>query len=154
MLAAIAREYAKGRVLLIGTTNLDEQRGVLWNIGAIAASGKPGAVELVRKLLLASAAVPGLFPPVMIDVELNGRHFQEMHVDGGATAQMFLYPPSIGLHLDLRQTGLARERHAYLIRNARLDPEWASTDRRLFSIVGRSINTMIYYAGYNDALRI
>ena len=84
MLAAIAREYAKGRVLLIGTTNLDEQRGVFWNIGAIAASGKPGAVELVRKLLLASAAVPGLFPPVMIDVELNGRHFQEMHVDGGA----------------------------------------------------------------------
>jgi hypothetical protein len=154
MLAAIAREYAKGRLLLIGTTNLDDQRGVLWNIGAIAASGKPGAVELVRKLLLASAAVPGLFPPVIIDVELNGQHFQEMHVDGGAAAQMFLYPPSLGLHLDARQTEVARERHAYLIRNSRLDPEWASTDRRLFSIVGRAINTMIHYAGYNDAFRI
>jgi Patatin-like phospholipase len=154
MLAAIAREYAKGRLLLIGTTNIDEQRPVLWNIGAIAASGKPGALDLVRKLLLASAAVPGLFPPVMIDVELNGQHFQEMHVDGGVVAQMFLYPPSIGLYYGTRRTELARERHAYLIRNSRMDPEWASTDRRLFSIVGRAINTMIYYAGYNDAIRI
>jgi Patatin-like phospholipase len=154
MLAAIAREYAKGRLLFIATTNLDDQRAVLWNIGAIAASGKPGALELVRKLLLASAAVPGLFPPVLIDVELNGQHFQEMHVDGGAAAQMFLYPPSLGTNLKGGPTELARERHAYLIRNSRMDPEWASTDRRLFSIIGRAINTMIYYQGYNDAFRI
>lgn len=154
MVAAIAREYGKGRLLLIGTTNLDTERPVIWNIGAIAASGNPGAITLIRKLLLASAAVPGLFPPVLIDVELGGQHFQEMHVDGGAVAQMFLYPPSIGGHVDLRQGPLARERHAYLIRNSRLDPEWASTERQLFSIVGRAINTMIHYSGYNDAVRI
>ncbi len=154
LLAAIAREYAKGRLLLIGTTNLDEQRPVIWNIGAIAASGNPGALELVRKILLASAAVPGLFPPVMIDVEAGDERFQEMHVDGGAVAQMFLYPPSIAMHLDVRQKSLIRERHAFLIRNSRLDPEWASTDRRLLSIVGRAIDTMIHYSGYNDALRI
>ena len=154
MLGAIAREYGKGRLLLIGTTNIDTERPVIWNVGAIAASGRSGAIELIRKLLLASAAVPGLFPPVMIDVELDGNRFQEMHVDGGAVAQMFLYPPSIGLRVNMRQAGLARERHAYLIRNARLDPEWASTDRRLLSIVGRAINTMIHYSGYNDALRI
>ena len=130
--------------MLIGTTNLDYQRGVIWNIGAIAASGKPGAIELVRKLLLASAAVPGLFPPVIIDVEPSGQHFQEMHVDGGAIAQMFLYPSSIGLH-SARADEIARERHAYLIRNSRLDPEWAAIDRRLFSIVGRAMNTMIHY---------
>jgi hypothetical protein len=154
MLAAIAREYAKGRLLLIGTTNLDVQRPVIWNIGAIAASGKPGAAELVRKILLASAAVPALFPPVMIDVEAGGERFQEMHVDGGAVAQMFLYPPTIGLHLDVRQQALLRERHAFLIRNARMDPEWASTDRRLLPIVERAVDTMIHYSGYNDALRI
>jgi hypothetical protein len=140
--------------LLIGTTNLDVQRPVIWNIGAIAASGRAGAIELVRKILLASAAVPGLFPPVMIDVEGGGKRFQELHVDGGAVAQMFLYPTSIALHLDIRQKSLTRERRAYLIRNGRMDPEWAATDRRLLSIVGRAISTMIHYSGYNDTLRI
>ena len=154
MLAAIASEYAKGRLLLIGTTNLDEERPVIWNIGAIAASRNPGAIELFRKILLASAAVPGFFPPVLIDVEVGGERFQEMHVDGGAVAQMFLYPPSIGLRVDMRQGALARERHAFLIRDLRLDPEWASVDRRLLSIVGRAVDTMIHYSGYNDALRI
>jgi hypothetical protein len=154
MLAAIAREYAKGRLLLIGTTNIDAQRPVIWNIGAIAASGKPGALQLVRKILLASATVPGLFPPVMIDVEAGGERFEEMHVDGGAVAQMFLYPTSIGLHPGVRQQASIRERHAFLIRNARLDPDWAATDRRLPPIIRRAFDTMIHYSGYNDALRI
>ncbi len=154
MLDAIAREYGKGRLLLIGTTNLDEQRPVIWNIGAIAASGQPGAVELFRKILLASAAVPGLFPPVMIQTDVGAQHFQEMHVDGGAVAQMFLYPPSIRLRTDARLELTNRERHVYLIRNARMDPEWASVNRELMPIVGRAVSTMIHYSGYNDALRI
>jgi hypothetical protein len=65
----------------------DAQRPVIWNIGAIAASGRPGAVELVRQILLASAAIPAAFPPVLIDVEVDGKPYQEMHVDGGAIAQ-------------------------------------------------------------------
>jgi patatin-like phospholipase len=154
MLSAIARECEKGRLLLIGTTNLDEQRPVIWNIGAIAASGKPGALELFRKILLASAAVPGFFPPVMIETEAGDRRFQEMHVDGGAVAQMFLYPPSIRLQADARQELLHRERHIYLIRNSRLDPEWQSVDRDVLSIMDRAVSTMIHYSGYNDVLRI
>src|SRR4029077_9924709 len=130
MMAAIAREYSKGRLLLIGTTNVDVQRPVIWNIGAIAASGKPGAIELFRKILLASAAVPGLFPPVLIDVEAGGQRFQEMHVDGGAVSQMFLSPPSVGLQANVK--AISRERHAFLIRNSRLDPDWASVERSLF----------------------
>jgi len=98
--------------------------------------------------------VPGVFPPVLIDVEAGGRHYQEMHVDGGAVAQTFLYPPQIGILVNLRQGPLARERHAYVIRCGRLDPEWASVDRRLLSITGRAIATMIHYSGYNDVLRI
>ena len=94
MMADIAREYRRGRLLLIGTTNLDVMRPVIWNIGAIAASGKPGALELIRHILLASASVPALFPPVLIEVEQGGPRFQEMHVDGGAVAQLFLYPPA------------------------------------------------------------
>jgi Patatin-like phospholipase len=154
MLTAIAEQYRKGRLLLIGTTDLDVQRPVIWNIGAIAASGRPEALDLVRKILLASAAVPGAFPPVLIDVEAGGQHYQEMHVDGGAVAQTFLYPPQIGILVNLRQGPLARERHAYVIRCGRLDPEWSSVDRRLLSITGRAIATMIHYSGYNDVLRI
>lgn len=154
LLQAIAREYDKGRLLLIGTTNLDVQRPVIWNMGAIARSSHTGALDLFRKILLASAAVPGVFPPVMIDVNADGRHYQEMHVDGGAVAQTFLIPPQIGTLVDWRGQGLARRRHAYVIRNARLDPEWASVDRRLLSITGRAIATMIHYSGYNDVLRI
>ncbi|MBV8092281.1 MAG: patatin-like phospholipase family protein [Acetobacteraceae bacterium] len=153
MLAAIAREYARGRLLLIGTTNLDVQRPVIWNIGAIAASGKPGALDLFRKILLASASIPGAFPPVLIDVAAGGQHYQEMHVDGGAVAQVFLYPAQVGV-IGNKREAFPRERHAYVIRNARLDPEWASVDRRLLSITGRAISTMIYYSGYNDVVRI
>lgn len=154
MLAAIAEEYRKGRLLLIGTTDIDVQRPVIWNIGAIAASGQPGALELFRKILLASAAVPALFPPVMIDVEAGGQHYQEMHVDGGAVAQTFLYPPQIGRIVNLQQGQMARQRHAYIIRCGRLDPDWASVERHLLPIAGRAISTMIHYSGYNDILRI
>ena len=154
MLADIAREYSKGRLLLIGTTSLDQQRPIIWNIGAIAASGQPGALELVRKVVLASAAIPGVFPPVMIDVEAGGRRYQEMNVDGGAVVQTFLYPPDIGLRMNLRSAENARERHAYIIRNGRLDPDWASVDRRFLTIAGRAISTMLHYSGYNDILRI
>lgn len=154
MLNAIATEFRKGRLLLIGTTNLDVQRPVIWNIGAIAASGKPGALDLFRKILLASASVPGAFPPVMIDVAAGGQHYQEMHVDGGAVAQTFLIPAPVGQLANLRSKQHARQRTAYVIRNGRLDAEWASVDRRLLSIVGRSINTMIHYSGYNDVVRI
>ena len=149
LLDAIANEYRKGRLLLIGTTNLDAQRPVIWNIGAIAASGRPGALDLVRKILRASSAVPAAFQPVLIDVELDGRKYQELHVDGGAIAQLFLYPPSI----DLGSIGVKRERHAYIIRNARLDPDYAVTERQTISIAGRAVSTMLSASGRNDVLR-
>jgi predicted acylesterase/phospholipase RssA len=65
------------------------------NIRAIAASGQPGALDLFRKILRASASIPGVFPPVMIDVEAGGHRYQEMHVDGGAVAQTFLLPVQV-----------------------------------------------------------
>jgi predicted patatin/cPLA2 family phospholipase len=148
LLDAIAAEYRKGRLLLVGTTDLDAQRPVIWDIGAIAASGHPGALDLIRKILRASAAVPGAFQPVLIDVELGGKTYQELHVDGGAIAQLFLYPPSLDLGT------IKRERHAYIIRNARLDPDYARTERRTISIAGRAISTMLSYSGHNDVLRV
>ena len=149
MLEAIAREYRRGRLLMIGTTDLDAQRPVIWNIGAIAASGHPGALDLFRKILRASAAIPGAFQPVFIDVEIDGRKYQEMHVDGGAIAQLFIYPASV----DLSANGLPRRRTAYVIRNARLDPDYAAIERRTVSIAGRAISTMLASSGRNDVLR-
>ena len=154
MLAAVAREYEKGRLLLIGTTDLDSQRPVIWNMGAIAASKSPGSLDLFRRILLASSAVPAAFPPVMINVEIDGRAYQEMHVDGGAIAQMFLYPPTIRLGETSRQAGITRERRAYIIRNGRLDPEWNRVERSTLTIAGRAISTMIHMSGINDLLRI
>jgi hypothetical protein len=59
----------------------------------------------------------------MIDIEAAGRHYQEMNVDGGAVAQTFLYPADLGLRLNPQSREYARERHAYIIRNGRLDPD-------------------------------
>jgi predicted acylesterase/phospholipase RssA len=147
MLAEIAREHRKGRVLLIGSSDLDAQRPVIWNMTAIAASGHPGALNLFRQVLRASSAVPGVFQPVMIDVELDGKKYQEMHVDGGAFAQLFLYPASV-------RPEHQRIRRAYIIRNARLDPDWALTERLTLDIAGRAISTMIASSGQNDVVRV
>jgi predicted acylesterase/phospholipase RssA len=149
MFDAIAREYRKGRLLLIATTDLDAQRPVIWNVGAIAASRHPKSLDLFRRILLASASIPGAFQPVLLDVEIDGARFQEMHVDGGAIAQLFLYPASI----DPAALSSERPRTAYIIRNARLDPEHAEIERRTLTIAGRAISTMLAASGYNDVIR-
>ncbi len=156
MLSDIAREYEKGRLLIIGSTNLDAQRPVLWNIGAIASSGHPDALNLVRKILLASAAVPAAFPPVLIDVEFDGQQYQELHVDGGAIAQLFLYPPAVGAAMRERKESdhLTRERNAYIIFNGRLDAQWTKVERLTLSIAGRAISTMIHFSALNDLIKV
>jgi predicted patatin/cPLA2 family phospholipase len=154
MLDAIEAEHEKGRILLIGTTNLDARRPVIWNVGKIAASHHPQALELVRTLLVASAAIPGAFPPVMISVEADGQKFEEMHVDGGATAQVFVYPPSLNIRTASQQEGITRQRRLFVIRNARLDPDWAQVERRTLSIANRAVSSLIQTQGVGDLYRI
>ena len=156
MLADIAAAYDTGRLLLVVSTDLDAQIPVVWNIGAIAKSGNPRAVDTVRRILLASAAIPAAFPPTMIEVTLDGKTYQEMHVDGGAFAQAFLYPPALTAKRRQRmRAGLpVSEARAFIIRNGRLDPEWARVERRTLGIAGRAISTMIAAASVNDMIRI
>ena len=104
--------------------------------------------------MIASAAIPGAFPPVMIDVEANGQRFQEMHVDGGTAAQVFVYPPSHRVKEVSEQYQFVRERAVYIIRNARLDPEWAQVERRTLSIAGRAISSLIHTQGIGDLYTI
>ncbi len=154
MLDAIAAEYAKGRILLIGTTNLDARRAVIWNVTEIAATHRSDALALVHKILLASAAIPGTFPPVMIEVEEGGKRYQEMHVDGGTANQVFVYPAASDLAKLSKENDAVRARTLYIIRNARLDPEWAQVDRRALPIATRAIACLIQYQGIGDLYRI
>lgn len=154
MIQNIAEEYAKGRLLLIMTTNLDQGRSVIWNIGAIAASEFPGKRDLIIDILRASAAIPGLFPPVMLDVSIEGQRYQEMHVDGGAVAQAFLYPPTLNLKANSEHYGIQRKRVAYIIRNGRLFRPEENVKRQTLSIATQAISTMTATSGVNDTYRM
>ena len=156
MLADIGKAYDSGRLLLVASTDLDAQQPVIWNIGAIAKSGHPRAADTIRRILLASAAIPGAFPPTMFEVTLDGKTYHEMHVDGGAFAQTFLYPANllVGRQQRMKAKQPVLKLDAYIIRNGRLDAEWASVERRTLGIAGRTIATMIAAAGYNDVVRI
>jgi hypothetical protein len=165
MIAAIAHEYTeKGRVLLVATTNLDVPVGVLWNIGLIASAAPRDAPDLVAKILLASASIPGAFPPVMIDMEAGGERFQEMHVDGGTVAQVVFYPPSFGgsdLREDptpemvrLRERVLRRKHRVFVIRNSRPGADLETVDRSTLKIVGRAVSTLISTQGIGDLYQL
>ena len=154
ILKQIAKEYEKGRLLLIATTNLDSRQAVIWNMTKLAASEHPNALRLFHQIMLASAAIPGAFPPTMIDVEADGKQYQEMHVDGGAMAQVFIYPPALKLAEITESHGEARERELFLIRNSRLDPDWSEVQRQTLSIIGRAISSLIQTQGAGDLYRI
>jgi predicted patatin/cPLA2 family phospholipase len=155
MLARIAAEYQKGRLLLIQTTDLDAGRPSIWNIGAIAASGHPGAPNLIRHILLASASIPAAFPPVLFDVEADGRSYQELHVDGGAVSQAFLVPPSLNTRDTLNRSGYKRKGVvAYIVRNSRLTTEYTDVEQATLPIAEKAVSTMINYNGVGDLYRM
>lgn len=155
MVGAIAAEYHTGRRLLIQTTNIDAQRPVVWDVSAIAAGTRTDRRERIIEILLASAAIPAVFPPVRIDVMLDGRAGQELHVDGGTVAQIFFAPPNLGLSAYEKQYfGQARNQRLYLIRNGRLTPEYATTGETSLGIARRSIETLIKYQTISDLTRL
>ena len=134
--------------------NLDAERPVIWNITKIAASHSAGSLELVHKILRASAAIPGAFPPVMINVQANGRSYTEMHVDGSVAAQVFVYWAGMRLKQLAAANGAQRERKIYVLRNARLDPEWSSVKRQTLPITFKAIAGLLEYQGLGDLFRI
>ncbi len=149
-------EHLKGRRLYVGTTNLDRMEATYWCLSAIAAEGIPGGRELALDIIFASASIPGIFPPVMIDVVTpDGREYDEMHVDGGISAQVFTYP--VGLRL--RESGLLDGKDGgapkvWVIRNAPLVFRHEQVGRTLFEITGRSISGLIRSNGIGDLYRI
>lgn len=158
MLRAIAAEHQKGRRLFVGTTNLDAQRLVIWDMGAIAAIGTPEAFKLFRRILLASAAIPVMFPPIYLEVEAHGNKYDELHVDGGAVAEVITYEFTFRpLAVKAAARGAdakPRPGRMYILRNSKTKAEWGKTEAGLKGITERSLNTIIKYQGIGDLYRI
>ena len=146
----IAAEHRKGRRLYLGTVNVDTLRPVTWDIGRIASSGDPAARDLILDIITASASIPIAFPPVFIDVEVDGKMYQEMHVDGGLAAQVFVYPSSLDWKEVTERLKPKGTPHVYVIRNARLDPEWEAVEAKIMPLASRTISSMIRTQGIGD----
>jgi predicted patatin/cPLA2 family phospholipase len=153
-LREVARERSKGRVLLIGTTNLDAQRPVLWDMGHIAASDNPEALDLFRKVLLASATLPGVFAPVRIKIRVAGKDYDELHVDGGVTRQVFIAPSILRLVSGRSGRKVADRSRLFVIRNGRIDARWESVSENVLSVTQRSLSTLIKNQSIGDLYRI
>jgi len=154
MIEEIAREYARGRRLLIGTTNLDAKRPVIWNIGAIAEVGTAESAQLIRDVMLASASIPGLFPPVRITVQVGEQIYDELHVDGGVSSQVFLYPAQMDLRAAAAVVGATGDQTMYVIRNSILRPRWSEVTPKLRAVSVASISTLIRTQGMGDLYRL
>ena len=139
LLAAIAAEHRKGRRLLVATTNMDAGRPVIWNMGAIAAKGGESALKLFRDILLASSSIPGFFQPVAIDVEANGKAFQEMHLDGTVTEPFFVAPEST--LADASATLPTKQ--VFVIINSKLSSEFFMPERKTVSVLSRTIGVAL-----------
>jgi hypothetical protein len=149
MLAAIAREHALGRRLLVATTDLDSQKSCIWDMGAIATRGGERALTLFRDILAASASLPGLFPPRRFACEADGVAYEEMHVDGGVASPLFIMPEAL-LHWRNLGRRLYRSR-VYVIVNTVLEQRPRTTQTNLAAILIRSFDTMLRFS-YRHAL--
>ncbi|WP_334419484.1 patatin-like phospholipase family protein [Bradyrhizobium sp. AZCC 1588] len=139
ILAAVARENAKGRKLLVVTTDLDTQRTVVWDMGKIAAVGSPEALRLFRDVMAASASIPLVFPPILIEAEGQGRRFEEMHVDGGVTAPVLTLPDA--LLFQGRLPGNSRM-NIYILVNKKLERTFELVSNSTIDVASRSLSSI------------
>lgn len=138
----VAAEFAKGRRLYIGTSDLDTRRAVVWDMGAIAARGD---AKLFRAVVLASAAIPGFFPPVRIPVTVDGVRHIERHIDGGTSSSMFFVPPWVPP--DQRATlpsGWLYDSDLYILVAGKLYADPVPVKPRALAIAQNAVSTMVY----------
>lgn len=151
----LAEEHVRGRTLLIGTTNLDALRPVIWSITAIAASGEPNAKRLIQDVIQASSAIPGVFPPVIVPVTTpDGGMFDEMHVDGGATQQVMFFTPEVPLREIEAELGGEIDRTIFIVMNNKLQKPYDPVAPRIFPIAGSSLSSLLGGSGAGDVYKI
>jgi predicted acylesterase/phospholipase RssA len=155
IIAKIAAEHRRGRRLFIGTANLDAERFVIWDMGAIACRGD---VKLFRKVILASTAIPVIFPPTIFHVEVNGKTYDEMHVDGGALTQVFVTFKLVeGMESVEKELGIdftKIKRKLFIIRNGYMSPTYKEVKDNIQSLANRSFEMIADTQGIGDAYRI
>jgi hypothetical protein len=155
ILKEIAAEHAKGRRLYVGTTHLDARRLVVWDMGEIASRGRPQDLALFRQVLLASAAIPGFFPPIPINVEVDGKPAEELHVDGGVTASLFFRSPHVapGRLKRLGDRPLDGS-NLYIMVAGKLYADPGCVERRLLPIATDSISALLYSQCRGDLFQL
>lgn len=143
ILAKVATEHRKGRRLFVLTTNLDSQRAVIWNMGAIANSVRPDALKLFQDVIIASASIPGIFPAVLIKATAGGQTFEEMHSDGGSSSQVLTIPEGwiVNPQNDAWPRGL--KLNMYVIVNNALMPEFSTTTNNTLAVMARAGTALI-----------
>ncbi|MBR0828163.1 patatin-like phospholipase family protein [Bradyrhizobium manausense] len=139
ILAQVARENAKGRRLLVVTTDLDTQRTAIWDMGKIAAIGSPEALHLFRDVMAASASIPLVFPPILIEAEGQGRRFQEMHVDGGVTAPVLTLPDALLFHGRLPENSRLS---IYILVNKKIERTFELVPNGTINVASRSLSSI------------
>jgi predicted acylesterase/phospholipase RssA len=156
VLDRIAEAHAQGRRLYVGTTNLDTKRLTVWDMGAIASSTRPGRAELFRSVVLASCSVPGVLPPVSIDVSVDGRHSTELHADGGVTASVFtdIYMLSDAKPKEAGAPSSLGGANVYALVAGKLYPDPGHVQRRLLSVSGQSLSTVLQARAEGDLMRL
>lgn len=143
VLARIAAEHRKGRRLLVLTSNLDSQRAVIWNMGAIANSNRPEALKLFQDVIIASASIPGVFPAVLIKAKAEGRTFDEMHSDGGSASQILTIPDGWMTSSEQTRWPKGGRINLYVIVNNSLKPEFATIKNNTFTVMARANSGLI-----------
>jgi hypothetical protein len=155
MLEKIAIEHKAGRRLYVGTVNLDQQKFVIWDMGAIALKGDK---KLFADVIRASAAIPVIFPPVLIHVEAEGKQYDEMHVDGGTITQVFtVYKLTDPMIEEIKASGVDPSKikaKCYVIRNGYVSGNYDAVKDSLAAIAGRASDTVINSQGVGDTYRI
>lgn len=155
LLREVAAAHARGRRLYVGTVDLDSQRFVVWNMGLIAASGRPEALQLFQDVLLASSSVPVAFPPIFFNVEAAGRYYDEMHVDGSVGTRVFYSGGVFDFVAAREKTGRGRGREdIFIIHNGQLPAVPEATPRAVRSIALRTFDTAGKSAVIGDLFRI
>jgi len=156
VIRSVARAHQTGRRLYIGTTDLDAGRLVIWNMGVLAASDRPETFDLFRKILLASASIPIIFPPVYIPVEVGGEIYEEMHVDGGVATQVFFYGDTMNFDDAVRAAGLSSigAGRIYIIQNIQSVPRYEPVESNLIGVSKKSIMGLLANQGNGDLYRI
>jgi hypothetical protein len=157
VLAEVAVAHAAGRRLYVGTTNLDSRRLIIWDMGAIAARGTKEAFDLYRSVVLASGSVPGGFPPVRIPVEIDGKCYEEMHVDGGVSDEVIFRSFMVS---DLNRTNGRPGAWAppgsslYIINNSKLYATPSCVKPLIVPELSATYRSIIYGKGRDEFYRI